>query len=141
MSNSAISTVQSYFEVPNRRVFPFFGREDIISHIDRAFSVGPGPRVAVVQGMGGQGKSQVAMEYCHQKKDDPFSAIFWIDTASENSVLRSFISISGFIGTPADQLPDNDARIAFVSRKFASWPTRLLLVFDNYDDPKDFPNI
>jgi hypothetical protein len=133
--------VQSYFEVPNRRVFRFFGREDIISKIDRAFSAGPGPRVAVVQGMGGQGKSQVAMEYCHQKKDDPFSAIFWIDAASENSVIRTFISISGLISAPTNQLPDIDARIAFVSRKFASWPTRLLLVFDNYDDPEDFPNI
>jgi tetratricopeptide (TPR) repeat protein len=133
--------VQSYFEVPNRRVIPFFGREDIISKIDRAFSVGPGPRVIVVQGMGGQGKSQVAMEYCHQKKDDPFSAIFWIDAASESSVMRTFISISRLISTPIDQLPDNDARIAFVSRKLASWPIRLLLVFDNYDDPEDFPNI
>jgi hypothetical protein len=31
--------------------------------------------------------------------------------------------------------------LPFVCRKFASWPTRLLLVFDNYDNPHEFPNI
>jgi hypothetical protein len=103
--------------------------------------VGPGPHIAVLRGIGGQGKSQVAMEYCHQKKDGLFPNIFWIDASSENSVTSAFVSISGLIGTAADQLLDNNARIAFVSRKFTSWPTRILLVFDNYDNPQGFPNI
>ena len=133
--------VQSYFEVPNRRVSHFFGRKDIISKIDRVFSVGQGPHVAVLRGIGGQGKSQVAMEYCHQQKDGPFPNIFWIDATSENSVTSTFISIFGLIGTASDQLLDNNARVAFVNRKFANWPTELLLVFDNYDNPHEFPNI
>lgn len=133
--------MQSYFEVPSRRVSRFFGRKDIISKIDRAFSVGPGPHIAVLLGMGGQGKSQVAMEYCHQKKDGPCPDIFWIDATSENSVISAFVSISSLISTATDQLLNNDARSAFVRRKFASWPTGLLLVFDNYDSPHEFPNI
>jgi hypothetical protein len=81
------------------------------------------------------------MEYCHQKRDGPFPDIFWIDATSENSVTSAFISISGLVSTATDQLLNNDARIAFVSRKLASWPTRLLLVFDSYDSPHEFPNI
>ncbi len=103
--------------------------------------MGPGPHIAVLRGIGGQGKSQVAMEYCHQKKEDPLLDIFWIDATSQNSVTSAFISISGLLSTATDQMLDNNARIAFVSRRFASWPTGLLLVFDNYDNPHEFPNI
>jgi tetratricopeptide (TPR) repeat protein len=133
--------IQSYFEVPNRRVSHFFGRKDIINKIDKALSVGPGPHIAVLRGLGGQGKSQLAMEYCHRKKDSSSPDIFWIDASSESSVISTFVSISGLISTVTDQLHNNDARIAFVNRKFASWPTELLLVFDNYDNPHEFPNI
>jgi tetratricopeptide (TPR) repeat protein len=103
--------------------------------------VKPGPHVVVLRGIGGQGKSQVAMEYCRRRKDGPSPDIFWIDATSENSVTSTFISISDLIRTTTDQLPDNNARLAFVRRKFANWPTELLLVFDNYDDPHEFPNI
>ena len=58
----------SYYEIPNRRVDGFVGREDILQKIDKALSDGSGPRYAVLQGMGGQGKSQVALEYCHREK-------------------------------------------------------------------------
>jgi len=81
------------------------------------------------------------MEYCRQRKDGPSSDIFWIDATSENSVTSTFISIFDLIRTTTDQLHDNNARVAFVRRKFANWPTELLLVFDNYDDPHKFPNI
>jgi hypothetical protein len=81
------------------------------------------------------------MEYCYRKKDGQFPDIFWIDATSENSVTSTFVSISGLISTATDQLLNNEARIAFVSRKFANWPTGLLLVFDNYDNPHEFPNI
>lgn len=76
---------KSYYEVPKRRIMSLIGREDITALIDNALTAGSvahstvgttgsGP---VLQGMGGQGKSQVALHYCHQKKNNPFSAVFW----------------------------------------------------------------
>ncbi len=132
---------QLYYEVSNRRIRSFVGREDIISGIDQAFSAGQGPRIAVLQGMGGQGKSQVALEYCHRKKNSPYSAIFWVDATNENTTIGSFQSISERIKSPTDHLPDSDARVAFVLRALTSRFTSWLLVFDNYDDPTAFPNI
>ncbi len=132
---------QLYYEVPNRRIHSFVGREDIISRIDQAFSAGQGPRIAVLQGMGGQGKSQVALEYCHRKKNSAYSAIFWVDATDENTTIGSFQSISERLKSPTDYLPDSDARVAFVLRALKSRFTSWLLVFDNYDDPTAFPNI
>ena len=130
-----------YYEVPNRRVDGFVGREDILQRIDNALSDGSVPRYAVLQGMGGQGKSQVALEYCRRKKDSPYSAIFWVDATTESSVKGSFQSISECIRAETDYLPNIDARVAFVLRMFASWTVQWLIVFDNYDNPDTFLNI
>ncbi len=91
--------------------------------------------------MGGQGKSQVALEYCRRKKDSPYSAIFWVDATTENSLKRSFQSISECIKVETDYLPNNDARVAFVLKKLTSWTVNWLMVFDNYDNPDTFPSI
>ncbi|MCJ1345366.1 hypothetical protein MMC31_003573 [Peltigera leucophlebia] len=131
----------SYYEIPNHRVDGFVGQEDILKKIDKALSDGSDPRYAVLQGMGGQGKSQVALEYCRRKKDSPYSAIFWVDATTENSVKGSFQFISERIKVETDYLPNIDARVAFVLRMLTSWTVRWLMVFDNYDDLGTFPNI
>ena len=40
--------------------------------------------------MGGQGKSQVALEYCHRKKGNPYSAIFRVDATTQDRVEEAF---------------------------------------------------
>ncbi|MCJ1347669.1 hypothetical protein MMC31_005897 [Peltigera leucophlebia] len=130
----------SYYDIPNRRVVGFVGREDILQKIDKALSDGSGPRYAVLQGMGGQGKSQVALEYCDRKKDHPYSAIFWVDATTQSSVEGSFQSISERLKEQTDYLPDINARVAFVLKMFTSWTVQWLMVFDNYN-PYTSPNI
>ena len=130
-----------YYKVPERRVCQFVGREDILQKIEKALSPGSGPRIAVLQGMGGQGKSQIALEYCHRRKTTLYAAIFWVDATTENSTKGSFWAISEKIKKPADILPDIKARVDFVLQMISSWSIRWLLVFENYDNPNAFPNI
>ena len=61
--------------------------------------------------MGGQGKSQVALEYCHRRKDRPYSAIFWVDATTEDRIEGSFHSISERIKKRTDDLPDIKASL------------------------------
>ncbi|ERF68964.1 hypothetical protein EPUS_08198 [Endocarpon pusillum Z07020] len=91
--------------------------------------------------MGGQGKSQVALEYCRRSKNKPYSAIIWINAESEESVRASFAVISERIKTVSDVLPDTAARIAFVLHRLGKWGEPWLMVFDNYDDPVSFYNV
>ena len=119
----------------------FVGREDILQKIDEALSDGSGPHYAVLQGMGGQGKTQLALEYCHRTRDRPYSAIFWVDATNQNRVEGSFQYISERIKKQTDYLPDTNARVAFVLRMLTSWKIQWLMVFDNYDNPDTFPNI
>ena len=105
------------------------------------FSDGSGPRYAVLQGIGGQGKSQVALEYCHRKKDNPYFATFWVDATNKETVRGSFQSISERIKLQTDYLPDINARVALVLKRLTSWTVQWLMVFDNYDNPDTFQNI
>lgn len=83
----------------------------------------------------------MALEYCHRKKDNPYSVIIWIDATTEDTVKGSYRSISERINVRTDFLPDVNARVAFVLRMLTSWTARWLLVFDNYDNPHAFPNL
>ena len=112
-----------------------------MERVHEALSSGPGLQICVLQGMGGQGKSQVALEYCYRRKDDPYTATFWVDATSERAMKGSFETIAECTKSEAILLSNTDARVAFVMQRLSSWPTSWLMVFDNYDDPVAFPNI
>ena len=133
-------TDKNYYLVPNRRVRDFVGREDVLGRIKRGFLSGSRPRVVVLRGPGGQGKSQVALEHCHRAKVDNTTAIFWVDAMTENTLRKSLETIAERIKSPGVALQD-DTRVDFVLESFRDWPRRWLMVFDNYDAPKSFPNL
>ena len=129
------TVVKSFYMVPNRRVRGFIGREDILGKIEDGFSAEGRPCVMVIRAMGGQGKTQVALEYCHRAKDQRFKAIFWLDAMSESSLRKDFRTIAERI-KPLDMIIDDDSGVDLVLEKLGEWPEPWIMIFDNYDDPK-----
>jgi NB-ARC domain len=134
------TVAKSFYMVPNRRVRAFIGREDILGKIEDGFSAEGRPCVMVIRAMGGQGKTQVALEYCHRAKDQRFKAIFWLDAMSESSLRKGFRTIAERI-KPLDMIIDDDSGVDLVLEKLGEWPEPWLMIFDNYDDPKTFNNL
>lgn len=96
------------------------------------------PPVLVLKAMGGQGKSQIALEYC-RRSCSRFQAIFWIDATSEASVQGGFERIVKKFDPLAAAGPhDKDEKIGLVQKNLASLEEEWLLVFDNYDDPPSY---
>ncbi|KAI9776252.1 MAG: hypothetical protein M1839_000486 [Geoglossum umbratile] len=134
----------TYYEVP-LQVSQFVGRVELLKEIEIAFTNPIGkvfPKIVVLLGMGGQGKTQLAIEYCRAaRKSGQFQAIFWIDASSSNSVSRGFEIVAEKISSVGRVFDDTESKIAFAKETLGQWRNPWLMVFDNYDQPSEFRNI
>jgi len=91
--------------------------------------------------MGGAGKTQLALEYCRRMKDERrFRAIFWLNASSRNTLYGSMETAAKQL-LPDRVLDNPDSAVALVNNVLSKWSQRWLLVFDNLDNPEDFPDI
>jgi len=128
----------TYSVIPRQLLKGFIGREDELRRISSLFSSGEteDPQVLILQAIGGQGKSQIALKYC-QQSTKIYRGIFWANASSETSVTASFVTFAQELDHDvATALKDDQERVKFVLRTLKEWDARWLLVFDNYDDPE-----
>ncbi|CAG8983215.1 hypothetical protein HYALB_00004043 [Hymenoscyphus albidus] len=145
--NKPLSTLQppmrNIYQVPFGQLVPnFVGRTDILAKIELAFNSSQdcGSHVVVLRGMGGQGKSQIALEYCRRAKEEGMNAIFWIDATSEVTVRTSFQNIAEKLVRNGEFVTDSEM-VHYVVEKLRGWQAPWLMVFDNYDDLTGFNNV
>ncbi|KAI9871969.1 MAG: hypothetical protein M1830_002210 [Pleopsidium flavum] len=131
-----------FFEVPALQVSCFVGREELLDRINLSFmehSASARVHVTVLLGMGGQGKTQIALEYCARTQNN-YQGIFWIDSFSESSVLRSFEKIALKLKAP-ESVATASLKVDFVKTVLIGWSKPWMLIFDNYDNPISFNNL
>ena len=98
---------------------------------------GPPPCV-ILHALGGQGKSQIALEYC-RKWRETYRGVFWINANSEMTATQSYGTIAAELtGASKFETSDSAAQIRLVTGNLERWREVWLLVFDNYDDPESF---
>ena len=106
------------------------GREELLAELDARLAGDDeaGPRVVALTGLGGAGKTSVALEYAHRQLGEV--GVAWQFPAGDPAVLAA-----GF-GELAAQLGAGDGRdpVALVHGVLAASPARWLLVFDNSPD-------
>ena len=88
-------------------------------------------RVALT-GLGGMGKTQIALEYCYRNRDD-YLYTFWVLSDSDASIQSSFRGIAGLLNLPISNTDDSTTIVKKVN-KWLQDNERWLLVFDNADD-------
>ena len=102
-------------------------------------------RVVILHGLGGIGKTQLAVTYAKRYRDE-YSAILWFNIKDETSIQQSFTKVARRIlqqHPNASRLSTLDLqqdykKVAEAVQAWLSLPgnTRWLLVYDNYDTPK-----
>ncbi|HUS16855.1 MAG TPA: tetratricopeptide repeat protein [Chloroflexia bacterium] len=123
------------FTVPYSPNPDFAGRDAELEMIAAALAGAP---VAIVMGTGGQGKTQLAVEYAHRARAaGPYpGGILWVSLADPGGVAAQVALLAGPAGfnEPGAGGMTHDDRIAAVRRRWAE-PVARLLVFDNCEDP------
>lgn len=95
----------------------------------------------ILYALGGQGKSQIVLEYC-RKWRDTYRGVFWIDANSKATVTQSYgIIAAELFGGSQIETGDSAVQIKMVKGHLERWSEPWLLLFDNYDEPEKFPEI
>jgi len=135
---------KTLYSIPPFHVTHFVRRETLYARLQMLFDCAnttSTPLIVVLIGMGGAGKTQLALEYCRRMKDSRrLGAIFWLDASSRNTLYSSMETAAKQL--LPDRVFDNpDAAVASVNDFLSSWSERWLLVFDHLDNPEDLPGI
>jgi len=96
-------------------------------------------RRLVLGGMGGIGKTQLAIAFAERHRYS-YESIFWLNATSSKTLQASLHQLAQHI-LPPDELKhcDDNQLIVHVSRWLSETDnTRWLLIFDNYDEPDQY---
>jgi tetratricopeptide (TPR) repeat protein len=133
-----------------RRNRSFTGRDDILARIHRALQGGGAvavtqpqesaqarqdPETAAVTGLGGIGKTQAAVEYCHRHAAG-YRLVWWVNADSPATLTEDFQGLAERLRLPEAEAQDQKKMLAAVRRHLegsGGW----LLVFDNADRHDD----
>ncbi|KAH0163180.1 purine and uridine phosphorylase, partial [Aureobasidium melanogenum] len=92
---------------------------------------------AAIWGLGGCGKSAVALEFLYRvRTQEPDRAIFWIRASSREHFFKAFRDIAILFDLPGAQDPEKDIMNAVKMRLSDETSNRWLLIVDNADDPE-----
>ncbi len=102
-------------------------------------------KIVFLHGLGGIGKSQLAIEYAKKHRLD-YTAVLWLNAKTEDTLKRSFAAYArrlpkGFLRQELLDGPQDEEALSTILRETKSWlglpgNDRWLLIYDNVDNPK-----
>ncbi|KAF2120075.1 tetratricopeptide repeat domain-containing protein [Lophiotrema nucula] len=150
--NTLIDTKKSRlpcFTVPQYPNRDFVGRQDVLETMDKYLlpsgklgsSNMQGTRLFALCGMGGIGKTDLAVEYAHYRRDK-FAAIFWLEAGGVSQLVSDFGRIATHLGLQTDDEAGNLESGIEVAKAWLAKPRdsadgnldNWLLIFDNADN-------
>ncbi len=122
-------TVPPVWSVPLRNT-AFTGRSELFDALRERLETGA---PAVLHGMGGVGKTQLALEYAHRFMTD-YDVVWWIPAERANGARQKFAELCDALGLqPADSISRTAEAVREALRRGEPYD-RWLLIFDNPND-------
>jgi Tfp pilus assembly protein PilF len=127
------------WSVPYARNVHFTGREDELADLNRSLTSDQASRrVQVICGLGGVGKTQLALEYLYRNRDS-YNVVWWINADEPATLALGYAKLASQLGM---RIPEgislDDIRHAL--RRLLDTRNDYLLVFDNVSSPEDIKN-
>ncbi len=123
------------WNIPYQRNPFFTGREDLLEqlhdHFTQAKTIALAQPLAIT-GLGGIGKTQVAIEYAYRYRDD-YSALLWVRARTQEELLADLVIIANLLNLSEKNVEDQRIPINAVKYWFETH-TKWLLICDKADD-------
>ncbi|KAF4992903.1 hypothetical protein FGRMN_6846 [Fusarium graminum] len=132
----------SHYVLPQTRTLPgrFFNRLDVFDKLDNVLpndQTRSTFRAATLWGVGGIGKSSIAMRYVDIKVEKKtYDAIFWVHGQKRLSLLQSFTEIAMKLKLPDATPQGHEENLELVQEWFQSTDDSWLVIYDNVVEKK-----
>lgn len=114
------------WRMPHLRNRFFTGREQLLAQLNEELN---SHGQAVISGLGGIGKTQLAVEYVYRYCDQ-YGALFWLSAETESDLTTGFLEIARLLDLPQKDAEDQQETVAAVLR-WLQGNSGWLLVFDD----------
>ena len=128
------------WNVPFARNPAFTGRERVLQHLhDLLTAAETAALTQAMSGLGGVGKTQIAVEYCYRYRGD-YRAVLWATADSREALLADLIGIAKLLDLPRSRAGDRQPVLNALRRWMRDQP-RWLLVVDNLESPETLKDL
>jgi hypothetical protein len=126
--------VVARWQVPYRRNPYFSGREDLLEQVHTTFgkTSSPGVVTQALTGLGGSGKTQLALEYVYRYQTE-YQGVFWVQAETREQVLGDAAQLAALLTLPERNEQEQDRVVAAVRHWLENQPG-WLLVLDNLEE-------
>lgn len=115
----------------------FTGREKLLKQLRKLFHESSAVAISqpvTLSGLGGIGKTQLALEYAHRcYREKIYRAVIWVDADERLTIEASYHSIARLFGLSEQDEKESDCAVQVV-RQWLEAHTDWLLIMDNADD-------
>ena len=137
---AAVTAARGLHNLPAPASPVFVDRQEDLAQLDIALSQEPPVTPPVVHGLGGTGKSTLALHFAHRNRDR-YNPVWWISADSPSSVTTGLAEL-------ADRLNPYQSLTAATSAEGAAWAIGWLqahdgwlLVLDDADSPRSIESV
>lgn len=132
---ASLTALAPYWLVPLPRNPFFTGREDMLEALHAQLDVEQAialTQSAALHGLGGVGKTQIALEYAYRHSLD-YRAVFWIGAETQEQIVSSLLRIAEVLQLPGQDGKDQQ-RVVVAVQRWLSTHSQWLLIWDNVED-------
>ncbi len=132
--NASTATAPTW-RVPYRRNPNLIGRDTLLRAVHQTWRDGqPAIWAQAFHGLGGVGKTQLAVEYAYRYASD-YDTVWWLQAETESTLIQDYVVLAQALNLPEQHAAQPWAAVTAV-HLWLEQHQRWLLIFDNADIPQ-----